>query len=88
MILEEQAKISEEYNKQLLGRKIEVIIDAAEIEGVWVGRTVIDAPDIDNLVYVESTAKELTAGMRISCLVKNVAEYDILAEYVPGKKKK
>lgn len=87
-ILEVQSGISEKYNKALLGKKVEVIIDAPEVENVWVGRTIIDAPDIDNLVYVESFDAELHPGMRVKCLVKQVSEYDILAEYTPAKKKK
>lgn len=87
-ILEVQSKISEKYNKVLLGKKVEVIIDAPEAENVWVGRTVIDAPDIDNLVYVESFDAELVPGMRVKCLVKQISEYDILAEYIPVKNKK
>ena len=88
IILEEQAKISEKYNKALLGKMVEMIIDAPEVENVWVGRTIIDAPDIDNLVYVESFDAVLTPGMRVKCLVKQVSMYDILAEYTPAKKKK
>ena len=60
--MEVQAEISSEILRQKVGSVRRVIIDEPEDEdGVAVGRTTADAPDIDGVVYV-TTDKHLNPG--------------------------
>lgn len=55
-VMDLQHGISFSKNQKLVGKEIEVIIDAPdpENEDQMLGRTIWDAPDIDQIVYVES----------------------------------
>ncbi len=56
-LMEMQSDISLEYNKRLKGRTMEVAIDGFDEDGLALGRTVFDAPDIDNVVLIHGTDK-------------------------------
>ena len=49
-----QQPIAFAFNQSLVGRSLDVLIDAPSPEGrhLWVGRTYADAPDVDGVVYV------------------------------------
>ena len=83
-LLEAQGVLSEKFNRTLLGKETEVIVDFPDGEGSYLGRTIIDAPDIDNLVHIESSGTVLSPGMRIKCLVEKVSKYDLFVRYVPA----
>ncbi len=76
-----QQEIMFEYNKSLVGKQIDVIIDApvADQPGVWVGRTKGDAPDVDGCVFVTQTDAPLAMGKIVECEVVQAAEYDLVA---------
>jgi ribosomal protein S12 methylthiotransferase len=46
-------------------------------EGVWIGRSYGDAPDVDNLVYV--TGEGLAAGNIVPCEIVAAQDYDLIA---------
>ena len=49
-----QQPIAEAFNQSLVGRTLDVLIDAPAPQGknVWIGRTYADAPDVDGLTLV------------------------------------
>jgi ribosomal protein S12 methylthiotransferase len=70
-----QQPISLERNRQMVGQKLDVLVDGAG-DGVSITRSYRDAPEIDGYVVVE---KELPIGQMASVLVTGAMEYDLLA---------
>ncbi len=70
-----QQPISLERNRQMVGQKLEVLVDGAG-DGVSITRSYRDAPEIDGYVVVE---KELPIGQMVPVLVTGAMEYDLVA---------
>ena len=76
-IMEIQQNISYNKNKELIDRGLDVIIDE-EIDDEFIGRTVYDAPEIDNTVYVKG--KNISIGDIVKVKITNAFEYDLMGE--------
>lgn len=74
-IMELQQEMSEARNETLVGRRLRVVIDRVE-EGLAIGRTEFDAPEIDNEVFVESPAS-LEPGTFHDVVIHEATEYDL-----------
>jgi ribosomal protein S12 methylthiotransferase len=70
-----QQPISLERNRQMVGQKLDVLVDGAG-DGLSITRSYRDAPEIDGYVVVE---KELPVGQMIPVLVTGAMEYDLVA---------
>ncbi len=70
-----QQPISLERNQQMVGQKLDVIVDGAG-DGVSITRSYRDAPEIDGYVVVE---KELPPGAMMPVWVTGAMEYDLVA---------
>jgi ribosomal protein S12 methylthiotransferase len=70
-----QQPISLRRNQQVVGRRLEVLVDGAG-DGVSITRSYRDAPEIDGYVVVE---KELPVGEMVPVLVTGAMEYDLVA---------
>ena len=75
VIMEIQKGISVERNEALVGSRLRVLIDGAE-DGLYVGRTEQDAPEIDNEVFV-SAPGPLTPGTFSDVEIHDATEYDL-----------
>ena len=78
-IMEIQQNISYNKNKELIDRELDVIIDE-EIDDEFIGRTVYDAPEIDNTVYVKG--KDISIGDIVKVKITNAFEYDLMGEKI------
>ncbi|MEO6809023.1 MAG: 30S ribosomal protein S12 methylthiotransferase RimO [Isosphaeraceae bacterium] len=78
-IMAAQQPIAFEFNEGLVGRTLDVLIDgpAPQGEGLWVGRTYADAPDVDGLVIV--AGKGLDQGDLVACSIVGTDGYDLIA---------
>ncbi len=83
-LMQIQQEIAFEYNRNLVGQTIDVIIDGPHPEqsGVWLGRTQADAPDVDGIVYVTETDFKIKAGDIVPVEVVDFVEYDLVAAAV------
>jgi len=70
-----QQEISRARNEQQVGRELAVLIEGTG-EGISVGRTYRDAPEIDGMVLIPS---ELPIGEMIPCQIVAAQEYDLVA---------
>ncbi len=77
--MELQAKISADKLSGMIGRELEVLVDAVE-EDLSVARSYRDAPEIDGQVLVEGAA--LPVGERARVRVTHADEHDLWAEPV------
>lgn len=69
-----QQPISLEKNQALVGKVLDVLIEG-EGEGVSVGRSYRDAPEVDGLVLVET---ELPIGQIVPVRITTALEYDLI----------
>ena len=75
-ILKLQKEISNKINSNLVGKKIPSIIETIQADGLVIGRTYKDAPDVDGLIYIE-TNEIITPGDIYDVEVTSYADYDL-----------
>jgi len=76
-----QQEISQENNKHWLGKTLKVLIEEVSEKdpNVWVGRSSMDAPEVDGNVFIKS-AKSLQPGCFYSAKITATEEYDLVGE--------
>ena len=78
-----QSEISYERMRAKIGTVQPVIIDECEDEdGVAIGRTTADAPEIDGIIYV-TTDRHLEPGDIVNVCVTDNQDYDLIGREVP-----
>jgi len=75
-LLKIQQKISLVHNQALIGSEQIVIIDSVTGKGKAEGRTLLDAPDIDNIVHVKFKGK-LQPGDLAAVRIESAGEYEL-----------
>ena len=78
-IMSAQQKISQEFNRKFLGRVIDVLIDE-QGKDYYLGRSQIDAPQVDGLVYVRPAKGKLNIGDFVKVKIIDTLEYDLVGE--------
>ncbi len=74
-----QQQIVFETNESMLGRTVEVLLDEpADADGVWVGRTQHQAPDVDSVTFVLGDG--LSAGRFVTAELVGTEDYDLIAQ--------
>jgi len=77
IILESQKKISEEFCRNLIGKKLDVIVDDFIDEESYIGRTYMDSPEIDGVVYINSS-EDIQIGEILKVVITDSLEYDLI----------
>ena len=73
-----QSKISEEVNRSMEGRELEVLVEGfGEEDGVAYGRSYREAPEVDGLVFVEG-ADGAKPGDFVRVRVEQGFAYDLV----------
>ncbi len=83
-LMEIQKEISWTANQNLIGRKVEAIVDALDKRGKAFGRTMLDAPEIDNGLILRHCPKGLKPGDFVEAVVASADAYDVEADVVVG----
>ncbi len=85
-LMELQRNISESIMMSKVGNIYEVLIEEYAGEDTYVGRTYMDSPEIDGVVYINST-EELDLNNFVKVKINEYLEYDLLGElyYEPSK---
>lgn len=77
-----QQEISLSKNRERVGTGISVMVEGRiPEEGVYVGRSYMDAPDVDGYVFFESE-RELLSGDIVNVRVTDFDEYDLTGELI------
>ena len=81
-----QQDVARSVNEKFLGRDIEVLIDekAENEDGLFIGRSRYDAPEVDGEVYIKSSSAKV--GDIINAKVIDTYEYDLVAEELKPRK--
>jgi len=75
-LMRTQQKISLEINQNWIGRDIRVLIDEAR-DGILIGRSHRDAPEIDGLVYLDPGITSAKPGDIVQVQVTGAEAYDL-----------
>ena len=84
-LMQLQQRISLEFNRKLIGKEFEVLIDGKDSGTRYWGRLAIDAPEVDGAVYV-SADRELRPGEFVKVKITDAYEYDIAGSVVVERK--
>jgi len=74
-LMRAQARVSRELNKNLVGQIVEILIEGAS-RGRAVGRSRMDAPEIDGKVFIKP-AKSITPGKIVRVRLERAGVYDL-----------
>ena len=75
-----QQSIAFEHAKSMIGKEIKVMIEGKlPEEGVYIGRTHMDAPNVDGYIFVH-TMDELMSGDFVDVLVMEAKDYDLIGK--------
>lgn len=81
-IMELQQEIAFERSEAMIGRVLEVMIEGKVAdENAYVGRTYMDAPNVDGLIFINTDA-DLMSGDFIRAKVTGALEYDLIGEMI------
>ena len=79
-IMSMQKQISKENLENKIGKNVEVLVEEVAFDGkTYVGRSYMDVPEIDGIVYINSK-ENLKLGEFTKTTVKDVSNYDLIAE--------
>lgn len=78
-IMEIQKQISEDKMMNKVGNIYEVLIEEYAGENTYVGRSYMDSPEIDGVVYV-SSEEELDLDQFVRVEIKEFLEYDLIGD--------
>jgi len=79
-LMEIQQTVAFEWSGAQVGRTVDVLIDSPSPEepGVWLGRSYMDAPEIDGITYV--VAKKLRPGSFVPVKIVQARGYDLVGK--------
>ena len=81
-IMKMQQAIAFEKAAEMIGKTVDVLIEGKLPEdGVFIGRTYKDAPNVDGMIFINSN-RELITGDVIKARVTDSHEYDLIGEEV------
>ena len=76
-----QQEISRELNEKKIGNVYEVLVEEKIDEDTYLCRTMEDAQEIDNIVYIKSE-KEILIGSFVDVKIYDALEYDLMREII------
>lgn len=81
-IMEVQQEIAFENAQEAIATKLKVLIEGKlPEEGVFIGRTYKDAPNVDGYIFVNSS-QELISGQFVDVLVTDAQGYDLIGDVI------
>lgn len=86
-IMKLQQEISRQINRQWLNKRLEVLIEEKNNDGLYVGRTQYDAPEVDGIVYVKAkeampASRQTKPGDFLKVKINDTMEYDLAGEAI------
>lgn len=82
VIMEEQYTITAQRNAERVGKTYQVVMDGFDTEeNCYTGRSYLDAPEIDTVIYFTS-GRELFPGDFVPVMITGVKEYDLTGKAV------
>jgi len=79
-LMEVQNGIAYETQQTKVGKIINIILEEKVSDGLWIGRSEGDAPEVDNQVYVKEKYCEYSQGDMIPVKIIKADTYDLIGE--------
>jgi ribosomal protein S12 methylthiotransferase len=85
-VMSAQAGISEKNNEKYIGNELDVLVEEAPEDGVLIGRTWFQAPDVDGITYIHTLDKKFSKsfnahiGSVVRIKIIDAMEYDLIGE--------
>lgn len=81
-IMSLQQEISKENLEKQIGKEVEILLEDLSFDGkTYIGRTYMDVPDIDGIVYL-NTDKSLNIGEFVKGKIIDVSNYDLICKLI------
>ena len=80
-LMEVQQQIAFDFGETLVGYELDAIIDSPVEDGLFLGRTFADAPEIDGNIYVSGEGIEV--GQMVPVEIVEAREYDLAGVFNP-----
>lgn len=81
-IMKTQRDISNENNRKIIGKHLEVIVEEKDKNdsNLYLGRSYMDAPEVDGIVYIKSAKLKIGDFARVKII--DAYEYDLTGEVI------
>ncbi len=73
-----QQVIAEQNNQRYLDRTLAVLVEEGPRDGVFLGRTAFQAPEVDGVVYIHPAEQAVRPGTFVQVKVTDTLEYDLI----------
>ncbi len=73
-----QLEISKENNRRWLGMEMEVLVEENPEAGIYIGRTMLQAPEVDGLTILH--ADHIERGTVVRARIEDTLEYDLIGK--------
>jgi len=73
-----QLEISKENNLRWLGKKMDVLVEENPEAGIYIGRTMRQAPEVDGLTILH--ADHIERGTVVRARIEDTLEYDLIGK--------
>jgi ribosomal protein S12 methylthiotransferase len=80
ILMERQQEISAMRNRDYQDRKVAVLVEEQQEDGLYIGRTEFQAPEVDGVTYIH--ADRLQTGCFAMVRITDTLEYDLVGEAV------
>lgn len=81
-VMELEQEVIFDKNEEMAGKELYAFIEGKVAdENAYVGRTYMDAPDVDGYIFI-NTSEELMTGDFVKVKVTGAYEYDLIGEIV------
>lgn len=82
-IMSLQQEISKQNLQKRIGKEYDVLIENKTFDNrYFIGRTKMDVPEMDGIVYVENIADKNLINCFIKCKIIDIRDYDLIAKIV------
>ena len=82
-IMRLQQGISKENLEKRIGKEYEVLIENKTFDNkYWIGRTKMDVPEMDGVVYIENNNQKDLMNKFVKCRIISVKQYDTFAKII------
>ncbi|MBF0230355.1 MAG: 30S ribosomal protein S12 methylthiotransferase RimO [Desulfamplus sp.] len=79
IIMATQSQISENINKKYMDKSLTVIVEENPDEGIYLGRTYFQAPEVDGITFIYGSNLEI--GDFVDIKITETHEYDLAGEH-------
>lgn len=82
-IMKLQNEISIKCLEKNIGKEYEILIESITFDGnYYIGRTYMEVPDVDGVVYVKTENEKIKLGEFCKCIIEEVKDYDLMGKVI------